>query len=1000
MASTLVGGPLLGTRQRNIDSDFTSWDLFEPIITPTIGKGNNRQRFILLPHAQQVTVLAYRTGQTVATLTIHDSTNATEAVDTSIQSVTLLEYTPKVTAQQVLWQEDRSGHDSDDDNEMQVDNTLSFPNEKQVLVMVGCKDGSLQEFLLNDLLESTTAPASSTSALVTLAPRRIIQLSRGEPILLLTAPNIPSSDNGILLYVVLCTKGLESTGTAANSKQESKLNVTVLRVLLPHFDTAAGSSPQLISMLSKDEIQRKWQLDKIQCRVGHDKAGGFLNTAPFRLVTVVQPSSQSQQDSTILVTLARANTLHVYYDHAREYRKYAPMVFPMPPENPICSIAAHPSDLACGHYHGEITILNNLWQQVQDYHVAMDKQRSQNQPLPQDPRSNLLTTKVHWHAHAVASLLFDSSGGAPLNDPMLYSGGEESALVTWQPRGKSKPTHVLPRIALGNMIHIAMSEKAGDGNARGILVYSDDNSLCLFEAHNKSRLWKRQGLPVQVHAATSKVQNLRKPILQMDPRAKDTTKASLVAVGLPQAPGLIQWYDIQQERVTHSLEVAPFNRVSQTEDEVMPEPSIVGHVFMNQGKELITIDESPTENLFVGAYDGTHGIVSTIRFWEANDQGDPPYVATASMAYPHGPKYRVSALGATQDATKACTVSNGEHTFRLWEKMPPSGDTPANRTSLLWTCRCKVTIPSGFSNLRTGRSAVAFSGDGSIVAIGFGSMVTLWDWQETRFLTSLRHLEGVQGTIEKIEFLEGGSLGEYMLIQSEYGVSLSSPFGARGSFPGWSWEVPQGTKHTKVSDAIVVSDEWVALTIVNTLSNTSRLVWIQAASGERFDSPTDVGSKKSKKPSKEYPGCVVSMVTAKRAETSSSWSKDDSSSNDVSMRILALANTGDLMLFSSGSIASLSVPTSSFQTVSVEQGPTLDVSWEGGTKRKARDFDNAVLATHEPAKKLSALDVFGLANADDNKGALPTTSQLPLLSKNFVRAFVGRGLARSQPQQS
>ena len=67
----LVGGPLLGSRQRNIPSDFAAWDQFEPIITPEIQldqKGKHVQRFVLLPHSQHITVLAYQTGSRIASL--------------------------------------------------------------------------------------------------------------------------------------------------------------------------------------------------------------------------------------------------------------------------------------------------------------------------------------------------------------------------------------------------------------------------------------------------------------------------------------------------------------------------------------------------------------------------------------------------------------------------------------------------------------------------------------------------------------------------------------------------------------------------------------------------------------------------------------------------------------------------------------------------------------------------------------------------------------------
>ena len=82
--------------------------------------------------------------------------------------------------------------------------------------------------------------------------------------------------------------------------------------------------------------------------------------------------------------------------------------------------------------------------------------------------------------------------------------------------------------------------------------------------------------------------------------------------------------------MTASLEVAPFNRISRTEqDETpMPAPSIVNHALSVSGNDLITVDEVLTENASVGAHlqprkkhDNDYGIVSTIRFWSWDNSG-------------------------------------------------------------------------------------------------------------------------------------------------------------------------------------------------------------------------------------------------------------------------------------------------------------------------------------------------------------------------------------------
>ena len=110
---------------------------------------------------------------------------------------------------------------------------------------------------------------------------------------------------------------------------------------------------------------------------------------------------------------------------------------------------------------------------------------------PKHAVKGLISRKLHWHAHPVASMVF--GGSAQGGDPMLYSGGDESVIATWQlSRGMSKPAEVLPRVALGGIVHMSCVHHSGDPDS--ILLYCSDNSLHLFETHNQFLRWKVQGL--------------------------------------------------------------------------------------------------------------------------------------------------------------------------------------------------------------------------------------------------------------------------------------------------------------------------------------------------------------------------------------------------------------------------------------------------------------------------------------------------------------------------
>ncbi len=1000
----LVGGPLLGSRQRNIASDFAPWDQFEPLITPEIQfgqKGHQPQRFILLPHSHHITVLAYETGTKIASLV--PCMNDEEAVDPSsqvvIETVCLAKFTRKLaerTIQDIL----NMDNDSEDEDESKTLEQIV----DEVVVMAGCRDGSVREFSLKSLIESTgtrTVPCGSYHIPAPChRPRRVIRVTAKEPIMHITAPPLQSlsQEEGILTYMAFRTKDLDASTNSKSEKSEN-LNITVVRILIPHFD---GSDRVSILRKEDGDVQRKWQLDKFRCRVGRDKVGGFMNTAPFRFVSVAK---QVANDFSIFIVVARANAIHVYYDQALKRHQQSPLIFAMPTENPLTSmhVSTNNDDIACGHFFGEITVMNGVLSHVEQYIQATAKvdQHFDGKSMvskPEDPRTTLITSKAHWHAHAVGSLFYDTMSSSI--DPILYSGGAESVLVTWQMgQGRSKPLNFLPRVSLGAIIHIACADRVDDSPSNGILIYSDDNSLQLFESYSKGRLWKTQGLACNMKDDMDQL--VEKTVIEVDPLAKGGLDSQLVITGLPQAPGFMHWYDVKKWRLTALLEIAPFNRVSktETEDHPMPVPSIINHTFCDNGKELITLDETPSENVFVGAYvdhgqKGAYGVVTTIKFWTWNASSSStgesvakaPYTLVAAMSLPHGPKNRVSALAGTKNGSMACTVSNDEKAFRLWKKVIPDESNDSRRIPA-WTCQYKVTIPAGFSNFHTRRNGVAFSEDGSTLALSSGNMVTIWDCAEARFLTSLGHLEGADGTIDSVKFVSAGLLQDVLLIKSELGVSFQSPFGSRGGFEGWSWGVPFDVKGVLVSSAeFLQSQGCVAITIFNSKKGYSRLVLIDIVTGHpRMNGGHSDGSAIPL----NVKGRVVSMSVVGKSHKESKWV--DARNEDTALRLYSLSNNGNLSLFTD---VDEGTSTDGWDDVRPPTGPTLTIS-EDHQKRKRMD-DHFERVQMEPFTKRSALELFGLVSNTDNKAATPATTDLPSLSRNFVRAFVGRQLLREE----
>ena len=981
-----------------------SWNHFEPLVTPTIGK--NLQRFILLPHGSFISVLSYKTGLQVASLI--PSLPEEDKEEVMLESVCLVTRTQrkiKESLEGVLTKMEVDNSDSEIEPEMEAE----AQQADEVVAFVGCRDGTIREFSLNPLTDNRSDNNSSSIDCgpyhvpgPCLRPRRVIRIAKKQPILHLTAPtgNLDTFSNDLLLYAVVETKCLKEDASSTNEKPPSS-NVSLLRLLLPNDD-------QTVDLTGKgkdDTLSRKTIIDRLTCRLVQNIEGEDVHTAPFRIDSVIRPMGNGSNKASVFVVLARATSIHIYCEHLQTLKKFPPVVFTIPQNNHLSAmrISANKCDVACGYNSGEIRLMNNVLNSVENYNLEMEKferngEMKSASEKPEHPSKGAITTKVHWHAHPVTTLAYNAAGS--LVDPILYSGAEESVLVTWQlSQGTYRPCDVLPRLALGGIVHLACADRVDGDNLNGILVYCEDNSLQLIESHNKTLLWKVQGLATTERPGRKAAH----PMIFADPRTGGALESHLVMTRLQDAPGFIHWYDTSRHRVSASLEVVPFNRISRTDhgDMPMPAPAITGLAFSAKGDVLITLDETPTENSNIGALeiqeDGyEHGVLTSIRFWSfspspnaAGKNSNAPFTMNAAMTHPHGTKCRVSALAISNDGNTACTVSNDEKSFRVWRKSPlEAGDEAADGREPAWSCHYKVTIPSGFSKFRINQNGASFSGDGTVLALCFGTMITLWDVAGARLLDFLRHLQGEGEAIDSVKFVDTERLQDVILTKSRTGVSLQSSFGSRGSFKGWSWGIPENLKGFFVSEAQVLpSHGSVAVSVFSQASRKSRIIFIDVATGKLGGKNLQLGSSKV---FDGIEGCIQSMTPVGAPQVCSNWS-GEGTENNVPMCFYGFAN-GELFRFG--------VETDAFSTesmrgldLSLTQGPTLEISRNENRKRQRRDQHDLPIAPFDPTTNKLAFEIFADPAGEDSHVPLPS-SELPTLSGAFVRAFVARSLSK------
>ena len=1032
----LVGGRLLGNRPNLVHSSIIgndSWDTFEPIITPEVRCKSRKkpQRYILLPHVRYITVLAYKTGAKVATLS---PSMSDDEKDVRIECVNIVKYQrkfPETTVQDVLDKMNIEG----DDNDAEIDGAIDSVEES--LLLIGCQDGSVREFSLEVLLDSQgNALEKADFGVFSVSgpcfrPRRVIRVLKKDPIMHITVPHLLSSQvrkDGIVMYIAARRlerqeKQVEESSKSSGQKHRTRTTsyaVEIIRVLLPHFDDSTTD------LLLPSSIESMRSIDKFSCKISTSKTKKISNTLPFRMLSTANAQPGVNDDTTkqkcsIFIVVARANAILIYFDQLDSSENFPPLSISMPSNNPLTAvcISLNNADITCGHYRGDIRVMNNILKDIELYQVAIQKAKQINQAfssskskkvvLPPDPTKDMITSRVHWHALPVSTFVYDSTS-YPM-DPLLYSGGEESVLVTWQiSQGRDRPVKVHPRMALGGIVHLSSSERCDDNPANGILVYSEDNSLQLLESHNKGRIWKIQGLACTENAVGVS--------LQTDPRSDGQKNSQLVLTGLNKAPGYIHWFDPMRQRLASSLEIVPYNRISRNEpdERPLPKPTITGHVFSKDGEDLITIDESQTENVCIGAYERSsnkdeYGIVGTIRFWSWNDssstteESSPPYHEVASMTYPHGPKNRISAINMSEDGTCACTVSYNEKAFRLWKKSRSSEKRIENQSdkSVSWACRYKVNIPAGFSNCFTQKNALAFSEDNSLLTIAFGKYGTIWDTDGARLLTTFDHSEG-NADIELVQFINPGLHQDLLLIQSKACVSVRSPYGPNGnssSFTAWSWSVPQiigGSLVTTIE--FIKSHECIAIAIYSPFENRSRVVLIDVNTGKRGIA----GRESSLYLIENIEGSIQSLCSVGKQDTRSNW--DDLSrikSNKAienPLMLYALTDSGDLILYSEPSNHQDTTTSLGDQDEHIiSTGPRLEVLSNNVNQRKRQRTGVASAPSYISdgfmKRNKLAIDIFGYGGSEDSTSG-PSTGELPSLNANFVKTFLMRNLRQSK----
>lgn len=354
------------------------------------------------------------------------------------------------------------------------------------------------------------------------------------------------------------------------------------------------------------------------------------------------------------------------------------------------------------------------------------------------PKQQLSNAKMHWHSHAVHCLTYSSDG------KFLVSGGEECVLVSWHLESGRRA--YLPRLSAPLSLIATRAEGAG------YAVALEDHMLFQYNHITKEEEWHSLGL---ARSGESAQHTLPSRQLVFDP-----VTLSLPLNGLSSA-GVLQFYDAYKDRVLQSLALTERNQVTRTENEEIPQSIAQQIGFSPSGQELVTLQQIGKNN---------SGDEQTLRFWTR--RADGTFFVNTAIDSPHGSSYVTSLACSPSSNHFSVITGDNKGEFKVW-KQQLQGDV------VIWLCQSVVQFRE------EAITSIAFSDDGSLVAVAYNHLLTLWDIGTNALRHVISSADGAR--IEQVLFT--GKTSPFLVLRTASQVQI---WHLLNFALWWRYEVPSG----------------------------------------------------------------------------------------------------------------------------------------------------------------------------------------------------------------
>lgn len=299
-------------------------------------------------------------------------------------------------------------------------------------------------------------------------------------------------------------------------------------------------------------------------------------------------------------------------------------------------------------------------------------------------------TTLHWHHSAVSSLCFTPEG------TNLLSGGLESVLVQWRYKHESQ-RDFLPRLGAA-ITHIAVSP--------------DGALFCTSHTDNKVTIIQSCVKVSAVIQGLVKGESVRTDMM-MDPRSK-----SMVLNG---KPGHLQFYSLHRDKLLYNLDIVQQEYIHESG---LQQFEVVKAAFDARGNWLATVEERKQK---------ASELEFNLKLW-AFDEQTQSFVLNTTISAPHEAQITSMCFCHTTDIQTTMLVSTSKDGhFKAWQL---AASTHTDDGGPSWSC----DFVGAYHGLTP--ECCCFSADGSLLAVSFQEVVTVWSSASWELLTTLSQPPG------------------------------------------------------------------------------------------------------------------------------------------------------------------------------------------------------------------------------------------------------------------